>query len=153
MPLIGIVSDTHGRISQAALEALAGADYIIHAGDIGARGILWDLEALTTTIAVLGNNDYYADYAPDIHESARQLIGDVNAFVTHYPQDAEAAARTGNYGLVIHGHTHIPRDEVLGDCRIINPGSATRPRGGSMASIALVRIEDGKIGPVRTIQV
>ena len=33
--LVGVLSDTHGLLRPAALEALAGVDHILHAGDVG----------------------------------------------------------------------------------------------------------------------
>ncbi len=36
----GIISDTRGLLRTEALKASAGADYIIHAGDIGDPGII-----------------------------------------------------------------------------------------------------------------
>ena len=40
MTVIGIISDTHGQLSEAAYAALADSDHIIHAGDIGNPPIL-----------------------------------------------------------------------------------------------------------------
>lgn len=153
MSTVGIISDTHGRISDAALEAFAGVDFIVHAGDIGSLDVLMELEAIAPTIAVLGNNDHNVDYGPGVNESATQVIDGVKLFVSHYPRDAERAADSGEYDLVIHGHTHVPRDEVRGECRIINPGGAFRPRGGSKRSAMLVRFADGNIGPAQRVSV
>lgn len=151
MSTIGIISDTHGRISNEALDAFAGVDFIIHAGDIGSLDVLMELEAIAPTIVVLGNNDHNVDYGPGVNENAMKVIDDVRLFVSHYPKDAERAAESGEYDLVIHGHTHVPRDEVRDGCRIINPGSAFRPRGGSKRCVALAELEGGKVGAVRSI--
>lgn len=151
MSTVGIISDTHGCISNEALDALAGVDFIIHAGDIGSLDVLMELETIAPTIAVLGNNDCNVDYGPGVNESATQVIDGVRLFVSHYPKDAERAAESGEYDLVIHGHTHVSRDEVRDGCRIINPGSAFRPRGGSKRRIILMELEGGKIGAVRSI--
>lgn len=151
MSTVGIISDTHGRISNEALDALAGVDFIIHAGDIGSLDVLMELEAIAPTIAVLGNNDHNVDYGSGVNESATQVIDGVRLFVSHYPKDAERAAESEEYDLVIHGHTHVPRDETWNGCRIINPGSAFRPRGGSKRRIALAELEGGKVGLVRTV--
>lgn len=153
MSLVGIISDTHGRISDEALGALAGVDFIIHAGDIGSLDVLMELEATAPTIVVLGNNDYNVDYGPGVNENATQVIDGVRVFVSHYPKDAERAAASGEYDLVIHGHTHVPRDEVRDGCRIINPGSAFRPRGGSNRCIMLMELEHGKVGSVQSVTV
>ena len=41
----------------------------------------------------------------------------------------------------VHGHTHIPVLEQRGDFTFINPGSISRPRGGSPASFAILTVE------------
>ena len=38
--LVGVISDTHGRLPQSVLKAFKDADLIIHAGDIGKQEIL-----------------------------------------------------------------------------------------------------------------
>ena len=38
--LIGVISDTHGRLRPEALAALRGTEHILHAGDVGEIGIL-----------------------------------------------------------------------------------------------------------------
>ena len=37
---IGVISDTHGLMRPEALDALRGADHIVHAGDIGGVHII-----------------------------------------------------------------------------------------------------------------
>lgn len=153
MPKLGIISDTHGRLSEGVLGAFAQVDYILHAGDIGSLSVLLKLESLGVPVyAVLGNNDW-ADYGPDVHPELSATIAGTRIWMSHYPEDAEAAAASGTYDLAIHGHTHIPRDEVRNGCRIINPGSASRPRGGSNKCVAIVEVEDGKVGPLKTVLV
>ena len=43
----------------------------------------------------------------------------------------------------LHGHTHIPVFEQRGDFTFINPGSTSRPRGGSPASFAILTVDCG----------
>ena len=137
-------------LNERIYEVFAGVDLIVHAGDIGNPTIVWELEYIAPTIAILGNNDWDI-YGDGIDRTAHKTIEGVKTFITHFPREADEAAASGEYGLVIHGHTHVPRDEIVQGCRVINPGSATRPRGGSQACVAIVEIEDGKIGPVQTI--
>lgn len=54
---IGIISDTHGLLRTKALQALADADYIIHAGDIGDPGIIAALRRIAPMSAIRGNVD------------------------------------------------------------------------------------------------
>ncbi|MBL8070507.1 MAG: metallophosphoesterase family protein, partial [Nitrospira sp.] len=37
---IGVVSDTHGLFDRALLHHFSGVDHILHAGDIGKRGVI-----------------------------------------------------------------------------------------------------------------
>ena len=49
----------------------------------------------------------------------------VKFHLTHIPPDR---APRGVQAL-LHGHTHVPRDEMVGRVRWLNPGCITRPRG------------------------
>ena len=145
---VGIISDVHGELSEDIYRVFAGVDYIICAGDMGRPSVLWELEAIAPTYCCLGNNDWQ-DYGSSVRKTVSGIVGGAPFAVTHYPQDAEALARSGEYKLVVHGHTHVPRDEVTGECRIINPGSASRPRKGSARQCLTVEIADGIVGPAR----
>lgn len=46
------------------------------------------------------------------------------AFV-HYPHIAKKLCATGKYDFVFHGHTHKPWEEMLGNCKMLNPGNVT----------------------------
>ena len=67
--LVGVISDTHGLLRPEAIEALRGAQHIIHAGDIGAPEVLAALAGLAPVTAVRGNNDSGA-WAARIPETA-----------------------------------------------------------------------------------
>lgn len=43
---------------------------------------------------------------------------------THRPEIAEAMAKSGEFDLVCHGHTHLKRWQKIGDCLVLNPGTA-----------------------------
>src|SRR6266568_2408456 len=64
---VGLISDTHGLLRPEALTSLAGADYIIHAGDIGDASILERLSTIAPVTAVRGNNDKgaWASHIPE----------------------------------------------------------------------------------------
>lgn len=44
------------------------------------------------------------------------------AFV-HFPEDAKQLALTGKYAFVFYGHTHKPWEEMVGKCKVLNPGN------------------------------
>lgn len=54
---IGILSDTHGLLRPEVTEILKSCELILHAGDIGGREILDQLEAIAPVKAVRGNTD------------------------------------------------------------------------------------------------
>ena len=46
--------------------------------------------------------------------------------------------------LLLHGHTHVARDEIVRGVRYLNPGCITRPNRGSPASFAWLELRQGK---------
>ena len=52
-----VISDTHGLLRPEATDALHGSELIIHAGDVGAPGILEALTRIAPVVAVRGNVD------------------------------------------------------------------------------------------------
>ena len=44
------------------------------------------------------------------------------AFV-HFPREARKLAETGKYNFVFYGHTHKPWEEIVGNCKMLNPGN------------------------------
>ena len=47
--------------------------------------------------------------------------------------------------VVLHGHTHVPRDETdLSGVRWLNPGAISHPRGESPASFGWLTIKAGQ---------
>jgi predicted phosphodiesterase len=47
--------------------------------------------------------------------------------------------------VLLHGHTHVPRNERRGHVLFLNPGCVTRPNRGAPPSVAWLEIADGKI--------
>ena len=54
---LGVISDTHGLLRPEAVEALRGADRILHAGDVGAPEIIEALAQIAPVTAIRGNID------------------------------------------------------------------------------------------------
>ena len=55
--LIGLIADTHGYLDPRVPPALKGVDLILHAGDIGAEGVLAALASIAPVTAVARNSD------------------------------------------------------------------------------------------------
>ena len=158
--LVGVISDTHGRLPVAAYTALADCDHIIHAGDIGGLEILRDLQTLAPVTAVLGNNDY-PEYGEAVRRFAQVRLDGVKFLVAHYDHMVKVTPHGNRYlkpgdpipDVCIHGHTHVPRldfgKEVRPASFVLNPGSASRPRGGLPPSIAHMQLNDGRVQWIR----
>lgn len=149
--VVGVLSDTHGRLSTEAFRTLAAIDpqLIVHAGDICGDNILPQLEMLAPVVAVLGNNDYYGEYGRDVRGRAEFDVLGVSFTVVHIP------SRLGipSSRISIVGHTHVPKVEWVGSSTIVNPGSVSRPRGGSAPSVAKIVLEPGYVRQVQIVPV
>jgi len=121
--LIGVISDTHGLLRPEALEALAGAKLLIHAGDIGSPDILPALARLAPVEAVRGNVDTEA-WARSIPETAVVEIQGRTLYVLHDLKQLDLDPRAAGFDAVISGHSHVPANEMRNGVLYFNPGSA-----------------------------
>jgi putative phosphoesterase len=140
---IGLISDTHGLLRPQALDALAGVDRIIHAGDIGKAEILEALARIAPVDAVRGNNDR-GDWARAIPETLDLDYDGVRIHLLHDVKELRGKAPLSLARVVIAGHSHKPavleKDGVL----YVNPGSAGPRRFKLPVSVAMLDIEDGR---------
>ncbi|WP_198120443.1 metallophosphoesterase family protein [Massilia rhizosphaerae] len=141
---VGLISDTHGLLRPEALDFLAGADHIVHGGDIGGPEILERLAAIAPLTVVRGNNDT-APWARAIPEAARVDVGAVALYAIHDLKRLVIDPRATGVGVVVSGHSHHPacseRDGVL----YVNPGSAGPRRFSLPISAAELFIDDAGV--------
>jgi putative phosphoesterase len=138
---VGVISDTHGGISPAALAALAGVDAIVHAGDVGEGGILELLREIAPVTVVRGNDDH-GTFGHGLPEVANVRLGGMRFLIAHKLEDLDGPTAPAAAGarIVVSGHTHVPKIEERGGILFVNPGSAFLPRGGNDATVAIVSI-------------
>jgi putative phosphoesterase len=142
--IIGVISDTHGKLNNKVDKIFNGVDCIFHAGDIGNNNtVMMNLEAIAPIYAVRGNCDI-GHYVASLPYELEIGIADIAIYMTHAYQciDHEKARRSQ---LVIFGHNHYPEINDIQGIKYLNPGSATQGRRGSPPSVALVRLADGGI--------
>jgi len=130
---IFVIADTHDKVP-ANLETLsAGADEIWHLGDVCAPGILQRIESFGPPVTVVrGNCDSNFDW-PLTLDLRRNGI---RFRLVHIPPDDAPK----DIDVVLHGHTHVPRNEIWAGVRFLNPGCVTRPNRGAPASVAFLEI-------------
>ncbi len=143
---IGLISDTHGRLDHRVGTAFADVDHIIHAGDIGSPEVLLELETIAPVTAVLGNCDR-ASFGPLVGFRAEVILGGVSFAVVHEPHGVVRPHADVN----VYGHTHIPKVERVAASWLVNPGSPTRPRGGSGPSVAIVSVREGTVSGISIV--
>jgi putative phosphoesterase len=121
--LIGVISDTHGLLRPEALEALRGAQHIIHAGDVGAPDVLAALAEIAPVTAVRGNNDKGA-WAAHLPETAVFATDGISIYVLHDLAQLDLDPVAGGFGVVVAGHSHQPAQDRRNGVLFFNPGSA-----------------------------
>ena len=131
---IVVVADTHSRPDprSAGLIAAQRPDHILHAGDIGAPGVLDALAVHAPVTAVRGNIDAQMPGIPDVvtidvRDADRTLVTILLLHIAVYgPKlraDAARLARAADASIVACGHSHVPfigRDQGIA---VVNAGS------------------------------
>lgn len=143
---IGIIADTHGLIRPEALAALAGAERIIHAGDIGRPEVLQALEAVAPVIAIRGNNDTRA-WAAAMPDTVIVDVDGLRFYVLHDVKALDFDPATAGFSAVICGHSHQPRLEQRAGVWFVNPGSAGPRRFKLPVAVARLYIHAGTLTP------
>jgi putative phosphoesterase len=134
---IAVLADTHDRAPTALYEALATADEIWHLGDVTTPSLIAELRTLGPLVRVVRGNcdaDHGWPMSIDLHLAGLAIR------LIHIPP----AKPPPGIDLLLHGHTHVPRDEQVGATRFLNPGCITRPNRGAPASYAWLTLAQGQ---------
>jgi uncharacterized protein len=134
---IFVLADTHNHLPDRVKEMARDADEVWHLGDVCAEAILDELRAIGPPVVVVrGNCDSNFEW-PLVVDLLR---GGLKCRLQHVrpdhpPDDVE---------VLLHGHTHVPRNEKRGRVLFLNPGCVTRPNRGAPPSVAWLEIIDRK---------
>jgi len=135
---IFVLADTHNRLPEKVKEIAKDADEIWHLGDVCTEAILDDLRTIgPRVVLVRGNCDSNFEW-PLVVDLVR---GGLKFRLQHIPPDQPP----DDVDVLLHGHTHVPRNERRGRVLFLNPGCVTRPNRGSPPSVAWLEIVSGKI--------
>lgn len=140
MPLLGVISDTHGLLRPQAIAALRGADRIVHAGDVGSPEVLAALGQLAPVQAVCGNVDRepWTDKLP--HSEVLEVEG-LLIYVVHDLLQLDLDPAAAGFRVVISGHSHRPSISNKDGVLYLNPGSAGPRRFQLPVTLAHLRVE------------
>lgn len=146
---LGVISDTHGLLRPEVFEVFANVDHILHAGDLGPLELLTELEAIAPVTAVFGNTDGF-DVRARLPRVAHVQLDGFDIVVTHGDQfgrgvpSEELQAAFPDAEILIHGHTHIPKLELVDVVvTVMNPGAAGPRRFEIPASVGILELEAG----------
>lgn len=146
--LIGVVSDTHNNAKNTeniiSLFNENCVDMVLHTGDITNKATLKRFSRLNSSLrGVFGNNDrcesglleisskYNFDFKdPPYTFSVMQK----NIAIFHEPDGIEEFLKKNkDIDIVVHGHTHRYREEVIEETIVFNPGESAGMIKGSNA--------------------
>lgn len=148
---IAVVSDTHGNVrnTQTACELIRPWNIatVLHCGDIGGLEIIPLFEEWPTHF-VFGNVDDNPSQLRTAIENENQTchgrygeltLSDCQIAFLHGDdwRLLEHTILSGQYDLVCHGHTHVPRNERIGRTLVLNPGALHRANPHSFAIVTL----------------
>jgi uncharacterized protein len=155
--IIAVISDTHlprgdRRLPDACLERIAGADLLLHAGDLMTVEVLRDLEAIgPPVVAVHGNMDT-VDLRRLLPAERVVEAGGARIAMVHDagPRAGRLERMRRRFGdradAVVFGHSHLPLHERATDgFQIFNPGSPTERRRAPAHTMGMARADGGRL--------
>ena len=130
---VAVLSDTHDKLPEHVVTGISAADEVWHLGDVCSERILARLEKAGRSLRVVrGNCDSVAAW-PEFLDLA---VEGTRMRLIHIPPRKPPP----EIDVILHGHTHVPRNEVFDGVRYLNPGCITRPNRGARASYAWLEL-------------
>lgn len=140
MKHIAILSDTHGLLRPEVMDRLAGADAILHAGDVNTQAIVDALRTCAPLYIVRGNND--KDWAEALPNDLSVTLEGLRFFMVHNKKDVPGDL--SGVDVVVYGHSHKYACEERGGVLWLNPGSCGRRRFGQEITFCMMTVENGR---------
>lgn len=143
-----MIADTHGSVPDAVFGVFRRVDHILHGGDVGGSDVLVELESLAPVTAVFGNTDGH-ELRARLPQVAKLDLDGLYVTVTHgdqfgIPTPAALHNEFPSADIIVFGHTHDPVLRLIDETiTVMNPGSASQPRGGLAPSVGIMELEPG----------
>ncbi len=135
---IAVIADTHNQLPSAIPRLLEQADEIWHLGDVCEPATLVELEKTGRPLFIVrGNNDFFARWPLSLN----LVRNNIKFHLVHIPPTHPPAG----VQVILHGHTHIPRDDTIGGMRWLNPGCIANPGRYAPPSFAWMTLENGTV--------
>ncbi len=143
MMRIAVVSDTHSLLRPEVLPAIAGAEHILHAGDVGGIEILNQLRTIAPITAIRGNIDRDGPCVRLPATETLELDG-VLIHMLHNIDELDLTPEAADIRVVVYGHSHKPLIETKRDVLYLNPGSIGPGRFNLPVTFAWLTLVDGR---------
>jgi putative phosphoesterase len=151
MSKLGVISDTHGLVSETVLAVQLfrekDVQAVLHCGDIGSSAVVRAFQGLETHF-VLGNMDgeseslrfaaqetgnYFHGWFGSLEHSGKRI-----AFLHGHQSDRwEQELAKNNWDLLCYGHTHVAALHMHGSTMLLNPGAFKRVFRPTVAIVTL----------------
>ncbi len=144
---IGVVSDTHGLLRPEVPPLLAGAERILHLGDVGDTRILKTLGKIAPVTAVRGNIDREGA-CRRLPETEVLLIEGGYLYLLHDLATLHLDPAAAKFAAVLYGHSHKATIWHNRGVLYFNPGSCGPRRFNLKVTIGYLHVAaDGTITP------
>ncbi len=150
-----IASDSHDNWEKLSRAVTVGNEHncevLLFAGDLISPPGIDVLRQFSGQVhLVLGNNEgelvaltRVCDSAPSVTlhgnlngGTMEETFGGLRFYMNHYPLNAEHAAHTGSYDVVVFGHTHeYHEDHLVNGTILLNPGEVQGYRTGTSSVV------------------
>ncbi len=156
MTSLAVISDTHmprgnRALPGACVQRLAGAELILHAGDISSATALAELELVGPPVLAVHGNVDDAEVQRTLPAERVVEVGGARIAMVHdggpsRGRLARMRARFPDADAVVFGHSHLPLHERAEDgLQIFNPGSPTERRRAPTHTMGLAHVEAGRV--------
>jgi hypothetical protein len=158
---IGLLSDTHSFLDPKIIDHFKNVDEIWHAGDIGDKKVLEDLQQIKKVKAVFGNIDDN-ELTHKLPEDLWFEVEGCTIWMTHiggappnYNPRIKKMLKEKTPNVFICGHSHILRvikDKNYNNMLYINPGAAGQHGFHIMKTIIRFEILSGQVKNMEVIE-
>ncbi len=158
---IGLLSDTHSYLDRKVFDHFKNVDEIWHAGDIGDKRVLEELQKFKKVRAVFGNIDDQ-ELTHQLPEDLWFEIEECSVWMTHiggappnYNPRIKKILKERIPAIFICGHSHILRvakDKNYNNMLYINPGAAGQHGFHIMKTLIRFEILSGQAKNMEVIE-
>jgi putative phosphoesterase len=134
---IGVLSDTHlystEDLPQQIKQAFSEVELIVHTGDFVTLEVLEKLRAMGEVKAVRGNMDSVEIKSllpeKELIVVKGKRIGIIHGTGTPWGIENRVREQFEEVDIILYGHTHQAKNEVIGGVLFFNPGAAKNSYG------------------------